>query len=56
MTRVDERRQTFNFYWDTSGREIAICPRGIWSDGNVDVDQAATWIDVTADGSRELLP
>lgn len=56
MTRANERKHTFNFYWDTSGREIAIYPRGVWSDGEVDVDQAARWIDgdVAADGWHEL--
>lgn len=56
MTRADERKQTFNFYWDTDGPEIAICPRPIWSDGEVNVDQAAQWIDgdVPANGWREL--
>ncbi|GIJ29083.1 hypothetical protein Vqi01_42450 [Micromonospora qiuiae] len=56
MTRADEGKHTFNFYWDTSGREIAIYPRNVWSDGKVDVDQAAEWIDggVPAKGWREL--
>ena len=56
MTRADVRKHTFNFYWDTSGREIAIYPRGVWSDGEVDTDQAAKWIDgeVPGDGWQEL--
>ena len=45
MTHADERKQTFNFYWDTSGREIAINARNVWADQEVDVDQAAQWID-----------
>jgi hypothetical protein len=45
MTRVDERKRTFNFYWDTSRREIDVYVRGVWSDEEVDVDQAAEWID-----------
>jgi hypothetical protein len=56
MTRADERKHTFNFYWDTSGREIVIYPRNVWSDGEVDVNQAAEWIDgdVPAEGWQEL--
>ena len=56
MTRADERKHTFNFYWDTSGSEIAIYARGVWSDEEVDIDQAAQWIDgdVPAAGWQEL--
>ena len=56
MTRADERKHTLNFYWDTGGREIAIYARGVWSDEEVDVDQAAEWIDgeVPAGGWQEL--
>lgn len=56
MTRADERKHTMNFYWDTDGPEITIYSRGVWSDGEVDVDQAAKWIDggVPANGWRDL--
>jgi len=56
MTRADERKHTFSLYWDTDGPEITVCPRPVWSDGEVDVDQAVKWIDgdVPADGWREL--
>lgn len=56
MTRADERKHTVSLYWDTDGPEITICPRPVWFDGEVDVDQAVKWIDgdVLADGWREL--
>lgn len=56
MTRADERKQTVSFYWDTSGSELVIHTRGVWSDGDLDVDKAATWIDgeVPAEGWRKL--
>jgi hypothetical protein len=56
MTRADERKNTSNFYWDTSGREIAIYARSVWADEEVDVDQAAEWIDgdVPAKGWQAL--
>lgn len=56
MTRADERKHTLNFYWDTSGREIAIYARSSWADEVVDVDQAADWIDgeVPAEGWEAL--
>jgi hypothetical protein len=56
MTRADDRKHTHNFYWDADGPEIVIYPRPIWSDGQIDVDEAAKWIDgdVPADGWRDL--
>ena len=56
MTRADERKHSLNFYWDARGHEIAIYPRPIWADGELDVDQCAQWIDgdVPADGWREF--
>lgn len=56
MTRADERKHTTNFFWDTSGREIAIYARPIWVDEDVDPDEAAGLIDgdVPGEGWREL--
>ena len=56
MTRADGRKHTFNLFWDTDGPELVIHPRPIWADGEVDVNQAAQWIDgnVPADGWRDL--
>lgn len=52
MTRVDRRKQSLSLYWDIDGREILIRPRPVWSDGRVDVQQAAEWIhgDVPPEG------
>lgn len=52
MTRVDERKRSFNLYWQNDGGEWAIYPRGVWSAGQIDAGQAAEWIDgdVPAEG------
>jgi hypothetical protein len=56
MTEVGVRKHTLNFYWDTGGPEVSIYPRPIWSDGDVDVDEAARLIagGVPADGWEDL--
>jgi hypothetical protein len=55
MTRADERKHT-STSTGTPVDVIAIYPRPIWSDGEVDVDQAARWIEgnVPAVGWQEL--
>lgn len=45
MTHADERKHTFNFYWQTDGAEIAIYARNVWANEDVDAEQAARWID-----------
>ncbi|KAA1399908.1 hypothetical protein [Aeromicrobium ginsengisoli] len=56
MTRVDERKRSFNLYWQNDGGEWVIYPRGVWSEGQVDAEQAADSIDgdIPADGWRKL--
>jgi hypothetical protein len=56
MTRADERKQPFNLFWHTDAPEVTICGRGVWSDEDVDADQASAWIDggVPAEGWRDL--
>lgn len=56
MTRADQRKHTSSLFWDTSGGDLAIRPRAVWSDGKVDAARAADWIDggVPPEGWREL--
>jgi len=56
MTRADEAKHTFNFYWDATGRELVICARASWSEDVPDYERAARTIggDVPPDGWRVL--
>lgn len=56
MTRADERKQTFDLYWETSGKKLQIMLRSSWDDGVIAPDAAATTISggVTADGWKAL--
>lgn len=57
MTRADVRKRTRNLYWDTSGPDVVIHPRSVWSDGEIDAVEAARLIDgdVPAEVRREAL-
>jgi len=39
MTRVDERKRSFNLYWQNDGGIWAIYSRGVWSAGQIDAEQ-----------------
>lgn len=56
MTHATESKRTSNFYWDTTGREIAIYARPQWAGEEVDEEAVAASLDgdVPADGWRAL--
>lgn len=56
MTRADERKQVYNFYWDRDAGTLRIYTRNQWDDGEIDPDEVAESIDgdVPANGWKEL--
>jgi hypothetical protein len=44
MTRADEGKQTFDFYWEASGKTLRIMARASWQDAEVVPSEAAATI------------
>jgi hypothetical protein len=56
MIRANERKHTWNLYWDTSGGKLTIYPRNQWEDGEIEVAFAVKLIDgdVPPEGWKQL--
>ena len=56
MTRADKQKHTMNLFWERERARVNIWPRGLWSEGEIDYDQAAHYIPgrISAEAWRDL--